>query len=283
MKRMTALVLSLLVLFSMAAACAESTASTLALSNLSISYVGDGRARSVRLNKMSLSMSLGSADGVPTLQMSFDNGRDQQVDCIIQIVGDRLLLSMGGISGVYYVDLESIAGEQGDGSMIARGIGSALALAGPHLDVLLFALTTEDAKGVRSMEITLPNEIYVRLTDRVLAILDGIDSSEDIDVETMRERVEQSEGRTVLSIRYKESTGKLELALLQNRRGIQLSADMELTVQPAAFVNISEEEEQYDLLNMDAARLDELRGELEIIALKFGQFAGGTGLNRLIG
>ena len=46
---------------------------------------------------------MGTAGGVPTLQGSFDNGKGQLLDLIFQVYGDRLLLSMGGISGTYYV------------------------------------------------------------------------------------------------------------------------------------------------------------------------------------
>ena len=167
MKKTVAVALVLMLLLTSAAACAES-AGALSLSKLSISSVSGRRSSTVKLRKMSLSMLLGSVEGIPTLEINFDNGKGQQVDAIMQIVGTRLLVSIGGVSGTYYVDLTSIASEPGKGEMVAKAVGSALALAGPHLDVLLYALTTEDSKGVRSMEIKIPDALYKAMVENLL-------------------------------------------------------------------------------------------------------------------
>ena len=58
MKRMIALALAMLMLLSAAAACAESMASTMELSKLSIASVDGGRTKSIRLKKGSLSINL---------------------------------------------------------------------------------------------------------------------------------------------------------------------------------------------------------------------------------
>ena len=280
MKKIVAVALVLMLLLASAAACAES-AGALSLSKLSISSVSGGRTSTVKLRKMSLSMLLGSVDNIPTLEVNFDNGKGQQVDAIMQIVGTRLLVSVGGVSGTYYVDLTSIASEPGQGEMVAKAVGSALALAGPHLDVLLYALTTEDAKGVRTLEIPLPDDMYIAIADSVLSIVEGLETAEEIAGGELAHQVDELQGGAALRLSYKPSTGEIEIAALQNGRGLQLSAHMDMTIEDAVFVNISEDEMQYDLMNIDEAQMEELRGELDIIALKFGKFALGSGLSKL--
>lgn len=280
MKKTVAVALLLMLLLTSAAACAES-AGALSLSKLSISSVSDRRSSTVKLRKMSLSMLLGSVEGIPTLEINFDNGKGQQVDAIMQIVGTRLLVSIGGVSGTYYVDLTSIASEPGKGEMVAKAIGSTLALAGPHLDVLLYALTTEDSKGVRTLEIPLPDDMYIAVADSVLSIVEGLEAAEDIAGDDLAHEVEELEGGAVLRLRYKPNKDKIEISALQGDRGIQLSAKMEMAIEDAVFVNISQDEMQYDLMNLTEAQMDELRGELDIIAMKFGKFALGSGLSKL--
>ncbi len=258
-----------------------SMASTLELTNMTISVVQNGRSKGVRLKNMSLRLSIGSAEGVPTMQVNFDNGKGQQVDAVIQIVDSRLLMAVGGIAGTYYVDLETIGGEKGLGAQVAMGYGKAMMLAGPHLDVLLMALPTTDASGMRTLEISMPNQIYTAVAEAMLAVAEGMDSTEETDVEGLRERVDGSDKDAVLAIRYRQSTGDFEIAAMQGKNGAQISATMAMTVEPTVLVNISAMEDQYDLMDLDADTLELMRSELEMIALKFGNFAGGTGLSRI--
>ena len=282
MKKIVAVALALALLLASVAACAESAAGALSLSKLSISGVSNGRVRSVKLKNMSISMLLGSVEGIPTLEVNFDNGKGQQMDAIMQIVDTRLLVSVGGVSGTYYVDLTSVASDPAKGETVAKTVGSALALAGPHLDVLLYALTTEDADGVRTLEIPLPDDIYIAVADSVLSIVEGLETAEEIaGGELAHQAEEELQGGAVLRLRYKPTTGEIEIAAMQGGRGIQLSAQMEMSIEDAVFVNISEDEMQYDLMNIDDAQMNELRGELAIIALKFGKFALGLGLSKL--
>ena len=165
---------------------------------------------------------------------------------------------------------------------MAKTVGSALALAGPHLDVLLYALTTEDAKGVRSMQIRIPDALYKAVAESVLSIMEGLETTDGLISNDLLERAQALEGGAVLSLRYKPATGDIEIAALQNGNGMQLSAKMELSIGEQEFVNISADELQYDLMKLDAAQMNELRDELDIIALKFGKFALGTGLSKLL-
>lgn len=280
MKRIVAIAMTMLLLLASVAASAESTAGALSLTDLSVSVVTEGRSKAVRLKGMSLSMILGSTEGIPTLQVSFDNGKGQLLDGVLQIVDTRLLISVGGLSGTYYIDLASITSRE-KGEMVAKAVGSTLALAGPYLDVLLYALTTENSNGMRTLEINLPDDMYRAVADSVFSIIEGLDAVEEIEVAEMHESMEESGSGAMLRLRYKPSSNEIEMAAIQNGKGVQLTARMELSIEETTFVNISQDELQYDLMNLDAVQMDELRGELDIIALKYGKFALGTGLGRL--
>ena len=285
MKRITALALALvLAMLALLPACAEDfmepepPISTLQLDKLSVSRLTNGKAKTTSLKGMGLSLSMGTAGGVPTLQGSFDNGKGQLLDLIFQVYGDRLLLSMGGISGTYYVDLEEVAEAPGEGARLAKGVGSGLALAGGHLDAVLQALSTEDGSGVRTLTLNLPEGAYNAVAKSMLDIMGGIDLMKLLDVGELEEELEASEDSPSLILRYDPKAATFELDIVRGGNGLRLKADMTVTVEPMTLVNISTDELMYDLLHMDAMRLMELRGELAIIALKYGHFAGGTGL-----
>ena len=286
MKRIVALALALLMLLASLPAGAEfepeaSPISTLKLTNLTVSTVG-AKARTAKLKGMSLSFSLGRTAGVPTLQMSFDNGKEQQVDVVAQVVGNRLLLSMGGISGTYYVDLEAVCREAGEGARLARGMSGALALAGPHLDALLSALSTADAEGVRTLRLEIPGDVYGAVARSLLNIIGGLGFLGDKQAEDAEEYLEQTGDDLFLLIRYDPAAGALELDATQGGRGFGLKGDMALSVEDSLLVNISADEQQFDLMDLGAGKLLELRGELAIVALKFAHFAGGTGIGGLL-
>ena len=285
MKRITALALALvLAMLALLPACAEDfmepepPISTLQLDKLSVSRLTNGKAKTTSLKGMGLSLSMGTAGGVPTLQGSFDNGKGQLLDLIFQVYGDRLLLSMGGISGTYYVDLEEVAEAPGEGARLAKGVGSGLAPAGGHLDAVLQALSTEDGSGVRTLTLNLPERAYNAVAKSMLDIMGGIDLMKLLDVGELEEELEASEDSPALILRYDPKAATFELDIVRGGNGLRLKADMTVTVEPMTLVNISTDELMYDLLHMDAMRLMELRGELAIIALKYGHFAGGTGL-----
>ena len=283
MKKIIALALALLLLITAVGVCeqADSMASTLELTNLTIATVQNGREKSVRLRDMTLTVILGATEGVPTMQVNFDNGKGQQVDGVLQIVDSTLLLSVGGIAGCYSVDLEAIGGEHGEGARLAMGYGKTLLLAGPYLNVMLMALPTVDSTGMHTLELSLPNTIYTRIAEAMLSVAEGIDSADEAGVSSLIEKVDSSSKDAKLIVRYKQSTGDIEIAAMQGKNGAQIAATMNLTIQPTPMVNISALEDRYNLLDLDEDTLQQIRGELEIIALKFGLFAGGTGLNRI--
>ena len=287
MKRTFALVLAfMLAMASLAAVAepfAEAPATVLTLDNFSVSMLDRGRAKAVRMKGMSLTMTVGSANAeVPTLLVTFDNGKGQLVDLVFQVAGERLLASAGGVSGTYYVDLAAVSGDPRDGEMLARGLRNGLAVAGPNLAGVLQALSTEDATGLRTVEFILPEDVYAPVARGILNIAGVLGFTKQRDLDAMSQQLEQGGGRAAVIIRY-DQNGAFELDAVRDGSGVRLKGDAKLTVQPMNLVNISADEMMYDLLHLNFLQLNELRGELAIVALKFGHFAGGTGLSRIMG
>ena len=281
MRKMVALLLVLIALLGLTAR-AESNASIVRLSGLALSYVEPGGARSVRFNSASMRIALGASEGAPTIQATFDNGEGQAVDGVAQIVGREILLSMGGITGTYAVDLETFATEGNSGDDIAKGLSGALSLAGAHLDVVLYAITREEANGMRALEVPLPVPQLITAAEGLLSVTAGMDATQDMDMDELRERMENMGEDAMLGFRYNASTGAFELAAVQGGRGMRLSGTMEMSFEPTTFIDITDDEEKYDLLHMPPEVLEQLRGELNMILTKFVNFADGSGLNGII-
>lgn len=281
MKRMVALLLALVALLGMAAR-AEEKSSIVDLSGLAISYVDSRGARSVRFNRASMRVALGNSKGAPTVQATFDNGDGQVVDGVAQIVGRELLVSVGGITGTFALDMNALAAEGSTGDELARGLGNALSLAGSHLDVVLYAVTREDGTGMRAVEVPLPVPQLITAAEGLLSIADGMGATQDMDLEGLRASVEGIGEDARLGFRYSPETGVFEIAAIQGGRGMRLSGTMAMTFEPTTFIDITDDEEKYDLLNLSPEVLEQLRYELNMILTKFVDFADGTGLDDLL-
>ena len=281
MKRMLALVLALAALLGVAAH-AETKASIVRLSDLALSYVSGGSRRSVRFADATLTLAMGTSSGAPTVQANFDNGAGQVVDGVAQIAGREILLSMGGLTGTYAIDLQAFAGPEDSGEDIARGLSGALSLAGSHLDVVLYAITQEDADGMRSVEVPLPMPQLISAAEAMLSVTEGMEATQEMDLDGLYSRVENMGEQAVLSLRYSMESGAFELAAIQDGRGMRLTGTMDMAFEPMTFIDITDDEEKYDLLNLSPEALEQLRGELNMILIKFVNFAGGTGLDDII-
>ena len=109
MKRIMALALAIALLLASMAALADSSGSRMDMKKLKLKVVDSEGSNRVRLHGMELSVAIGSAEGIPTVQTSLFYGDSQQLDFVMQVVGSRLILCMGGVSGIYYVDLKHVA------------------------------------------------------------------------------------------------------------------------------------------------------------------------------
>ena len=282
MKRIVALVLVLTMAFAMLSACAEENAGTLNFSGLSVSHAVNGKTRSVKLGKISLFVAVGSSGSLPTLQATLDNGKGQVVDAVVQIVGTEVWASMGGISGIYGIDLTDYADNEAGATLLAQLIGGTLNLAGMHLDAVLRTLTTEDSKGIRTMEVGIPSQLLSQVTRGLLTLADGMDATESLDMQALYERVDAMQEGAVLGFKYDESRKTFTLYASQGDENVQLSGKLELDNVPMTFVDVSLEEEKFYVKDMDARTLEQLRGEMNLIAIKFAHFADGSGLDDIM-
>lgn len=281
MKKLFALMLALMLLAGLAAQ-AETNATVVRLSNLSLAAVNGGSARSVKFNKAALQFAVGVPNGITTLQSNFDNGNGQVVDAVLQVVDREIRFSMGGLTGVFIIDLNAFATEGNSGDAIARGLNEALTLAGTHLDMVLYAITQDDGKGMRSVEVPLPATQLIVAAEGLLSVAEGMDAAEDIDLDGLHDSVQSIGDGAVLSFRYNPSSGAFELSAVQNGRGMRMSGTMTIGVEPMTFFEVSDAEERYDVLNLSPETLAQIQGEMNMILKKLVNYAGGTGLDKLI-
>ena len=279
MKRIAALALALMLLVS-TFAWAEESATTLLLSELSVSRTAK-KTRTARLGKISVFLALGSPDGTPTLQATFDNGDGQVFDAVAQLSGSELRLAMGGISGVFTLDLNRVVpGENGD--MLALGIGGAMAMAGANLEAALRAVTRDEGKGNRSVEVNFSTQALADALEGLLALTEGSEAAQGMDADALRRQIDAMQGEATLKFSYNENSGAFKLAIVQGGVTRQLSGVMELNRESMTFIDLSTEEGWYDLLDMDPAVLEQVKGELNLIAIKFMHFADGSGLDNML-
>lgn len=282
MKRIMALVLAIALLLASVAALAESSGSRLDMKHLKIKLVGDDSDEQISLHGMNLSVAVGSAEGVPTLQITLFYGDNQQLDCVMQIVGTRVMLCMGGISGTYYVDLADVLHDKTKGEMTATAIDAALQMFGANPDLVMELSMPKNEKGSHVARLEVPKEIYISAASRVMALLKGNRNMTEEELDVMRDSMEQADQGTVLEMRYRPKQKKIWLYFLQGEQGIRLFAKATMTTEPMEFINISQDEIQYDLLNLDSDTKSELQGELELLALKIGHFMTSTELETLM-
>ena len=279
MKRIVAFALALLLLASMFA-WAEESASTLLLSELSVSRIAK-KTRTARLGDITVFLALGSPDGAPTLQATFDNGDGQVFDAVAQLSGSELRLAMGGISGVFTLDLSRVAPD-GNGDMLALGLSGGMAMAGANLEGMLRAMTRDEGKGNRSAEFTFSTQPMADALEGLLALTEGSEAAQGMDVDAVRRQIEAMQGEATLKFGYNEDSGAFKLAIVQNGVTRQLAGVMALNREPMTFIDLSTEEGWYDLMDMDPAVLEQVKGEMNLVGIKFMHFADGSGLDNML-
>ncbi|MDO4866465.1 MAG: hypothetical protein Q4C10_07875 [Clostridia bacterium] len=275
MKRVVAVALALALLLTAAFAGAEeSMASTLTLRELELSLVREDGVRSVSFEGTSIQLMLGSAGGIPTLQATFSNGEGQQVDAVMQVRSGQLLLSVGGITGQYYYDIA-----QRLGADYAFALGGVMLLAGGNLEKALDLVTTEDEDGNHSLQVSIPAGT---LSIAALGLLGMASSSGAVDLDELRAALAGVGGSSSLNFSYNPGLGRFTLEIVQAGGTVRLEGTMEMSVSPVEFVEVSDEEERYDLMDLDAETLSQLQGELGLIGMKLTHFADGAGLDDML-
>ena len=282
MKRMTALLLALAMLLSGALAAAESYGSKMELTKIRVSLLGSKNENVARLHGIALVVTVGSAENVPTMQASLLYGDNQQLDSIVQIVDGRAVGCLGGINGTFYADLDALFGA-GKGKLVSSGIGSALLMFGSKPKMMLQMVLPIDKKGVFKRTFTIPAEQYRSFIEPLVLALENTEAMREEDEQSLREVLPQDDTDVKLYVRYNPNSDSLRIKLTQNGKGIYVRGTLMLSTEPMPMINISEDEVQYDLLNLDDAVVEELRGELEYMGFKLDSFVENSNMRKLVG
>ena len=282
MKRMTAIVLALVALLAGAMATAESGAARLELEHFKLTPLGGEDDSSVRLYDMGLTLAVGGVNGAPTLQATLDYGDGQQLESAIQLDGTRLLLSLGGISGTYSVDMAAFAEDEAQSALTAAALRSALMLFSANPELALDMLMPKNEKGVRYLSVKIPRKTYLAAAKRAMDALARAGVTEE-DLAPLRQWLDESKKAIKLTFKYDPQTTKLRIRFTRAGKGIQLKALMNVTSEPMDLIDPSADPVQRDLLGMSDEERTELRDELDFLAMKYDFFAEHTRLARLAG
>lgn len=282
MKRMTALALALALLLAGVSALAQSYGSRVELTKIRISLLGSENTNVARLHGVGLTVTVGSADSVPTMQASLTYGDNQQLDAIAQIVDNQLVACLGGVNGTFYADLDAIFGE-GQGRLVSKAIGVALLMAGSKPKMMLQMVLPVNRSGVFSKHFLIPAEKYRSFIEPLILALENTDTLREEDEQALREAIPQGDGDVELHVRYNPDHDSLRVKLMQDGKGVYVRGTMKLSSEAMEMVNISTDEVQYDLLNLDPAVVEEMRGELEYMGFKLDSFVENSNMRKLTG
>ena len=271
MKRLTALVLALMMLLTWTVACAESSGTQFRMSKMRVNY-GENKDDRASLNDMLLYLSVGSAEGIPTLQILLDYGDEQETESVLQVVGSKLVVSVGGISGTYYVDLNDFYEEPGKGLLMATAIGTAIQMFGADPDSVMKATMPRDEKKYRTLRFELPVEKILEALKSYAGEQESNDEAQKTRLMETLESFVQSDEPVEMMIRYRKAKKRFQLYLINGDEKIWLSARTKQTTGPMEFINPSADAEQHDLLNLDQETKDELAGEMEFLGIKMSSF-----------
>ncbi len=282
MKRFTALLLTLAMLLAGASAFAESYGSRLELTKIRVSLLGSENKNVARLHGIGLIVTVGSAENVPTLQVSMTYGDNQQLDCVAQIVDNQLVACLGGVNGTFYADLDALFGE-GQGKLVSNAIGSALLMFGSNPKMMLQMVMPVNKQGIFRRSLKIPADQYREYIEPLIKALENTDAMREEDEESLRDVLPKGDKRVKLTVRYNPNNDSLRIKITQDGKGLYIRGTMRLTSEPMEMINISTDEEKYDLLNLDEAVVEEMRGELEYMGFKLDSFVENSNIRKLVG
>ena len=284
MKRMTALVLALMMLLTWTAACAESSGTRIRLKSPRVNLV-QNEDNKVHLHDMMIYATVGSAEGIPTLQIRLEYGEEeeQQLESAVQVVGSRLVMSLGGISGTYYIDLNDLYDEPDKGLEAATAFGDALLMLGSDPYTFIANAMPKDEDGIYTLGFPLSIEAARAFYARVMGGGENGEGMESAGIlSALNSLLLDPDQPIEMMIKYKRKNWSRFFFLLGDG-GVQVYSRTKLTTGPMEFMNPSADEVQHDLLNLDQATKDELSSELEFLEIKIVSFFLHSSLRKLMG
>ncbi|MBR2698872.1 MAG: hypothetical protein IKE76_09810 [Clostridia bacterium] len=188
MKKIIALLLSLMMLLGMAAFAEEATEPALVccLSNIVIETTTNGETTAMNLEGLETYLSLDTSDGLALVAQAF-NGDDSLLLALAKVVGTQMHLGIEGMDKTYVADVPNLQGQDtaGLGESIRPMLPALLDLQLPMIDV--GSLPKLDLVPVVSMvgaqtegDITtfsVPSEIIDAMLDQILEVMKGMDTS----------------------------------------------------------------------------------------------------------
>ena len=282
MKKFVALLLALAMLLGGASALAQSYGSRFDLSSIRISLLGSRNENVARLHGVTLTVVVGSTDGIPTMQLTLRYGDSQQTDAIAQIVDNQLVASVGGINGTFYADLDAIFGP-GQGYLMTKGLSLGLLMVGSKPRSMLQLVLPIDDEGVYKKHFAIPVDQYRGFIEPLIRTLENTDTLREEDEQTLREAIPQGSGDMDLSVRYNPNSDSLRIKITQDGKGVYLRGTLLMSTEPMDMDNISKDEVKYNLLDLDEDVAAEMRDELAYMGFKLDSFVKNSNMRKLKG
>lgn len=284
MKRLTAVALIVLMLLTWAGAFAESsgTGTRLRLTDVSVSLIGSENDAVANLRDMKIKLYIGITEGIPTAQALLHFSEDQEMELVLQVVGSRLVMNVGGISGTYYVDLESALGEPGKGTLLAGAIGSAMTMFGANPDMVLQMSMPANKNGSHVARFEIQPESYLPVARQIVDALADTELLTEEELASLQNGLLQSEEPIKVEWCYRKRKKEMVLKITQGDKGYRIYSTITKRTKEIDFINISAEETILDLMNLDQDTMDEILGELEFIGIKMIAFFRHSTLKKLI-
>ena len=179
MKKITALLLCVLMILSMAAFAegADDTALISRISNIAIEANVEGESVSKKLDDFEIYLSLDTADGLALVGQAF-NGDDQLALAMAKLEGQQIKVAIDGMDKAYVADIPQLEGQ--DLSGIAESVRQAFpriisyklpmipAISLPKLDVMPFLSMLGTSNPDGSLSFSVPSELVDTLLDQLL-------------------------------------------------------------------------------------------------------------------
>ena len=282
MKRIATLVLAVMLLLTWTAGFAEPSGTQLDVDKIRVSLIGSDNKNVAKLHGIALTVAMGGVVGIPTFQVSLHYGEGQQLDSVVQIRDDQLVLCVGGISGTFCADLKDLLGEE-LAKLVSTAFGSAMMMFGSNPQLVLQMLMPMNEKGQHVKTFKIPAEQYMSYVQPVVSALIQTGAIPEDSCRSLLEDVAQSDSPVKLRVAYTPDKNRLRIRITRDGEGLYVRCRMAMTTGPMEFINISTDEEKYDLLNLDPSVIEELNTEVQFLGFKLDSFVENSNIRKLTG
>jgi len=158
-----------------------------------------------------------------------------------------------------------------------------LLLGGSKPTMIRQMLLPVTSKGVISKPLQIPGAQYRAFIEPLVEVLENTETLREEDVQSLHDAIPQGDEEVELRVRYNPNSDTLRIRILQDGKGIYIRGTMHLTTEEMDMVNISTDEVQYNLLDLDEAVVEEMRDELDYMGFKLDSFVANSNMRKLSG